>query len=81
MKSPSSPFVRHNGRTYLIANFQLEPSDDTPHLHDVLSALLAKYDPADILLARPLSPDEAAKLEQTMEDAEVDFWARLVVSK
>lgn len=77
----NSPFVRSNGRTYLVANFQLEPTDDLPHPHDVLSDLLAKYAPADILLLRPLSPDEAAELEQTMEDAAVDFWARLVGSR
>ena len=80
MKNRASPFAQCGDKTYLVANFQLEPSDNLPHLHELLAELLTKHDPADILLLRPLSPVEAAELEQSMDDAEVDFWAHLVGS-
>ena len=78
MKNYPSPFVRHGGRTYLVANFQLEPADDHPHLPDVLADLLASHDPSDILILRPLTGDEEAFVEQATEDAEVDTWAHIV---
>jgi len=76
-----SPFVRHGDRTYMVANFQLEPTDALPHLHDLLADLLTKHDPADILLLQPLSADEAAELQQALDGAEVDAWAHVVGSK
>ena len=76
-----SPFIYHDGKPYLIANFSLDPDAPRPSLHDLLAELLEQHSTSDLLLLRPLSKLEAAELEQTVEDAEVDFWARLVGSK
>ena len=80
-KSPSSPFIYYGGKPYLIANLTLDLTDDRPHLHDVLVDLLAKQEPFDILLLRPLSQDEEGDLQQALGDAEVDAWAHLVGSQ
>jgi len=44
----------------------------------VLADLLAKHDPANILLLRPLFRNEKTDLQQVLDDAEVDAWAHLV---
>lgn len=77
----TSPFIYHDGKPYLIANFSLDPDAPRPSLHDLLAKLLQQHSAAELLLLRPLSRSEAAELEQTVEDAEVDFWARLVGSR
>ncbi len=77
----TSPFVVHDGRPFLVANFTLDADAPRPSLHDLLAELLEQHSASDLLLLRPLSRAEAAELEQTVEDAEVDFWARLVGAK
>ena len=73
-----SPFVRYEGRPYLIVSFELEPSNP-PDLASLLEGLLRHHSPQDLLLLRPLSPSEATKLKKATADSEVDTWAQLVV--
>ena len=71
------PFVNIRGRPFLVVNYDLGGPvlDPTP----LLPALLQHHRPAEILLLRPLSQDEAAKLRQAVRDAEVESWAGIVV--
>jgi len=78
MAHPTSPFATCGGRTYLVANYRLEPTPAHPHLHDLLADLLSHYPQSDVLLLRPLSREEAAALNKALEDAEVDEWAQIV---
>ena len=72
------PFVKIRGKPYLVVNYDLGGPvlDPTP----CLPALLQHHRPTDILLLRPLSPDEATLLHQATRDAEVEGWARIVVN-
>jgi len=79
--SPPSPFARCGGRTYLVANFSLAPTEASSSLHDLLAKLLQEHNPGEILLLRPLGVDEAKELHDTREDADIDCWARIVGRK
>ena len=78
---PSSPFARCGGRTYLVANFTLEPDATCSSLHDLLAHLLQEYPPSALLILRPLGDDEAKELHEARDDVDIDCWAHLVGRK
>jgi len=80
MNVPRLPFVEHNGRAYLVVNFDFPPHDDLATLPDLLAGLFAHHDPANILLLRPLTEAETKLLRKYQRDLEVEAWARMVVN-
>ena len=80
MKSPRRPFVEYDGRCYLVVNFDLEPTADTPPLPTLLHELLRRHPPGEVLLLRLLTSAESRELHGFMKDAEIEAWAHLVVA-
>jgi hypothetical protein len=80
MGAPTRPFVRYDGKPYLVVNFDLEPVDDRP-LPELLDGLLAHHDPHDILLLRPLTKREVKLLREYQWELETEAWAHIVVKE
>jgi hypothetical protein len=77
MKYEVPPFAWINGRPYLIANFALTPPVASLDPREILEKLLSRYPVSEILLLRPLDPDEAALLKQNIQNAERETWAQM----
>lgn len=80
MTKKRSPFAWLGSRPYLVVSFDLEPTDDSPHLPALLQELLQHHDPDDILILRPLTPAETHLLQSSTEEAEVEAWAHIAVT-
>jgi len=68
------------GQIYLVANFTLDPDASRPSLHELVAGLLQEYPPSQLLILRPLNPEERGQLQEAREDAEIDCWALIVGS-
>ena len=73
------PFVRIDGKPYLLVNYDL--GGQVIDLKAHLDALLDHLAPNDILLLRPLSRSEARLLRQSCRDSQVEAWARMIVKE
>jgi hypothetical protein len=80
MKHTLSPFAFHDGRPYLVVNFDLEPRD-LPSLPELLHRLLAHHLPEHILILRALTKAEAALLRQSSIERDREAWAQIVASE
>jgi hypothetical protein len=78
MSRAMTPFAQIDGKVYLVVNYSLDSNEPGPPLPRLLKALLRRHDASTILVLRRLTPEEAAEVSSTLDDAAVDAWARIV---
>jgi len=71
------PFVRIQGRSYLVVNFDLD--SELPSTLVLLETLLQHHSPEGILLLRPLTLTEERLLQRVKKERDAEAWAQVVV--